>query len=323
MKKKLYSIALISSPILALYGAAPTYLINKIELSFFLTLLLVLTVNIFIFWNIHIAILSSINHNSWKRYALCFLLPFLAHSVFISIGLYFGIKPPIFNIIYPFIGSIAINTIIIILSNSIIFQFQKESAEVEIERLKVSNLEAEKQVLLQQLQPHFLFNALSNLKSLIKENADVAQDYALKLSEFLRYSVEAHRNELISLEKELAFTKDYIELQKVRFGEAFTYSIDIPATALKYELPILALQTLIENIFKHNHFTEKNPLSFSIIYTAGNLQVWNKKNLAKLPDRTSTGLPNLEKRYQLTLHQSIVVEDNENDFKVTIPLKKI
>lgn len=323
MKKKLYRIALISSPILALYGVTPMYIINKIEFSFFLTMLLILSVNIFIFWNIHIAILSSINHNSWKRYVLCFLLPFMAHFAFVLIGLIFEFKPPNYNFLHPFLAGIAINTIIIILTNSIIFQFQKESAEIEIERLKVSNLEAEKQVLIQQLQPHFLFNALSNLKSLIKENADVAEDYTVKLSDFLRYSVEAHQNELISLEKELAFTQDYIELQKIRFDDAFTYKIDIPATALLYEIPILALQTLVENIFKHNHLTEKNPLSFSIICTGDTLQIWNKKISVKLPERNSTGISNLKKRYQLTLHQPILVEENATEFKVTIPLKKV
>lgn len=299
------------------------YIINKIEFSFFLTMLLILSVNIFIFWNIHIAILSRVNHNSWKRYVLCFLLPFMAHFVFVLIGLIIEFKPPNYNFLHPFLAGIAINTIIIILSNSIIFQFQKESAEIEIERLKVSNLEAEKQVLIQQLQPHFLFNALSNLKSLIKENADVAEDYTVKLSDFLRYSVEAHQNELISLEKELAFTQDYIELQKIRFGDAFTYKIDIPATVLLYEIPILALQTLVENIFKHNHLTEKNPLFFSIICAGDTLQIWNKKIPVKLPERNSTGLSNLEKRYQLTLHQSIKVEENATEFKVTIPLKKV
>ncbi|WP_106602940.1 histidine kinase [Chitinophaga ginsengisoli] len=71
-------------------------------------------------------------------------------------------------------------------------------------------MEAQKQVLLQQLQPHFLFNTLSVLKSLIKDNPDEAENYSINLSEFLRYSIQVHKNGLVSVEEELKFTNDYI-----------------------------------------------------------------------------------------------------------------
>ena len=89
---------------------------------------------------------------------------------------------------------------------------------------------------------------------MITENAVSAQHYVVKLSEFLRYSVEAHHTEVVSLRKELDFTVDYIDLQKVRFENAFTYEVNIPNEVMQFHLPVLALQTLVENIFKHNYF---------------------------------------------------------------------
>jgi two-component system, LytTR family, sensor kinase len=324
VKKKLYITALITSPIIALYGASPFYIFDKILLPTFLFLIIGLTVNVFLVWVVHIYFAQKFpSINNYARFFYTYLVNIAVRLVFFFIDPLVNMPKPDFAenyIAYPILTSFALNAIVMVIVNSIVNGYKKAAAEQQVNELKLQNSEAQKQVLMQQLQPHFLFNALSNLKSLIKENATDAEAYTIKLSEFLRYSVEAHKNELINVEKELDFTKDYIDLQKVRFGNAFDYTIDIPNTVLQNQVPILALQILVENVFKHNYFTEKNPLTFSISFKDNAIHVWNKKTSLRLSEKTRTGLDNLQKRYLLTMNKSITIIDTETDFTVQIPI---
>jgi two-component system, LytTR family, sensor kinase len=322
MNKKLYKTALLSSPILALYGTVPIFVLNKVDVPLFLLMWLGLTIFIFIFWIINIVILSKIEKpDSLKRYVLSYGIVFFLQILQELIIRISNVVAPFHISIIPLIGGVtAINTIILILSNFIVLQFQKEDAEAEIQQLKVSNLEAHKHLLIQQLQPHFLFNALSTLKSLIRENPEGAEDYSVKLSEFLRYSIQAQSSELVNLEEELQFTRDYIELQKVRFGDAFHCEIDIPNTFLSFKLPTFALQALVENAIKHNNFTDKKPLFINIKMENDRIKVSNNKTKKALIQPSGTGLKNLNERYELAANQSVVIVDEETQFTVFLNL---
>jgi two-component system, LytTR family, sensor kinase len=326
LKKKLYITALVTSPIIALYGVSPFYIFDKVQLATFLSLILNLTISVFVVWIIHIYFIIKFPAlNNYKKFFLTYCVTTVCRLLFFFVDPLIKLAKPNFAdnyIAYPILTSFALNAIIMVIANSIVNGYKKAEAEKKINELKLQNSDAQKKVLMQQLQPHFLFNALSNLKSLITENSTEAEKYTLKLSDFLRYSIEANKNEKIALHKELEFTKDYIELQKVRFEDAFNYTIDIPKEVLAYEIPILALQTLIENIFKHNHFTNKNPLTFSIVFKEDALQVSNRRNAPTTAEKTATGLANLQKRYLLTMNKSIIIEDTAIDFMVTIPLLK-
>lgn len=324
--------ALISSPIIALYGITPFYVVNK-ELSLFILLAgFMMLLNVLIFWLINISIIRySGAEKKWKWYILSYafivtfhlFLIFLRHILpppaFISEG-ELSIRSDIL-IVYPFVSLLAINTIILIICNSILATQKNKSAEIEIQKLKVSNLEAQKQVLLQQLQPHFLFNTLSVLKSLIKENPDEAENYSIKLSDFLRYSVQVHKNDLVSVEEELKFTNDYIDLQKVRFESSVIFDVNIPHDIYKMQIPAYALQTLVENAIKHNSFTEKRPLYIKIDYTGDNaILVSNNKMLAKAVETTGTGLKNLSQRYRIIANKEIEITDTEDKFSAKVHL---
>jgi two-component system, LytTR family, sensor kinase len=202
----------------------------------------------------------------------------------------------------------------------ILTSHKKSIAEQQLKELQLQNSLAQKQVLMQQLQPHFLFNSLSVLKSLINTDKTKAEEYVLQLSDFLRYTVQSSQVDLISIEKELEFVQDYIELQKVRYDQSFTYDIEVPDDVRSKQLPILALQTLVENIFKHNYFSEKKPLYFSIRYMDHMIEVQNSKVSVRLTEKTHTGLANLDKRYQLITHKNIQVIDQEETFIVRIPV---
>jgi two-component system LytT family sensor kinase len=181
-------------------------------------------------------------------------------------------------------------------------------------------LEAQRLMLLQQLQPHFIFNALSTLKSLISEDPSKAEDYTVRLSEFLRYSFQSKNNELVLLADSIKFTEDYVELQKVRFGDSFDCKIDIPEIELQKKVPIYAVQTLVENAIKHNAFNDKNPLFIQILMDGGRLKVIN--NLIPKKDKTNsgTGLENLNQRYKILANLEIEVNITEDSFIVFINL---
>ncbi len=227
------------------------------------------------------------------------------------------IPPPIF----PFLNAATLNTIILIIINSIINRSKKEQMDSELAFLKIKNLEAEQQQLIQKLQPHFLFNALSTLKSLINSNTEQAEEYLIKLSEFLRFTVSSHVNELVLLEKELKFTNDYIALQQIRFGDSFFCEINIPENIRQsFFVPVYALQTLVENAIKHNAFTSSNPLKLSIVYKDNCIEIKNNKIPKQIENKSGMGLKNLNKRFLLIDGLPIKIENKQELFSVTIKL---
>jgi two-component system, LytTR family, sensor kinase len=329
--RRLLKTALISSPIIGLYGVTPVYIFNKVPPLFILLAGSGIMINVFIYWLINIGIIRySDAGKKWRWYLLSYTIIIIIHIVFVLLRNVlptpaflnetdFPFKRDVF-IAYPFISVLAINTIILIICNSVLTAQKNKNAELEIEQLKVNNLQAQKQVLLQQLQPHFLFNTLSVLKSLIKENPDEAENYSLKLSEFLRYSIQEHKKDLVTVEQELKFTTDYIDLQKVRFEESLIFYVNIPDIILSAHLPAFALQTLVENAIKHNSFTEKRPLFIKLLYADSAITVRNNKMLGKVTDTTGTGLENLNQRYKIITNREIVVKDEKDEFSVSVPL---
>jgi two-component system, LytTR family, sensor kinase len=321
MIKKLYRVAFISSPIVSLVGSVPIVIFEKILMPKIFLVWFILAGIVFVFWNINIFILSKIkDSNSPKRYIMSYLCVLLIQSVNIIVVIHFNLKPSEIHYFTPFVPAIGINTLILILSNLIILQFQKRDADLEIERLKVNNLEAQKLILLQQLQPHFLFNALSTLKSLISENPTNAEDYTVRLSDFLRYSVQAKNNEIVSFSEELAFTRNYIELQKMRFGDSFACHIDIPEQYLSKKIPVYALQTLVENAIKHNSFTDKKPLLIEVSIEGNRIKVSNNLLPKTLQIPSGMGLENLNQRYKLIVDKEIEILKSDRDFTVFIDL---
>ena len=321
MIKKLYKVAIISSPIVSMVGSVPIVVFEKVQMPRIFLLWFILACIIFVFWNINILILSKIKDSSSpKRYIFSYLSVLCVQALNIFLAINFHLKPDGINIFFPLVPAIAINTLILILSNLIILQFQKESAELEVKQLKVNNLEAQKMILIQQLQPHFLFNALSTLKSLIRENPSNAEDYTVRLSDFLRYSVQAKNNEVVSLAEELIFTNNYIELQKVRFGESFTYEINIPEQFLMKKIPVYALQTLVENAIKHNAFTDKKPLSIKVLVEENRIKIMNNIMQKTLQIPSGMGLENLNQRYKLIANSEIEIVKSDKNFAVFIDL---
>lgn len=192
--------------------------------------------------------------------------------------------------------------------------------------LKASNLEKEKsQVqfdnLKNQLNPHFLFNSLTSLDSLIQENPTLARDFLQQLSKVFRYVLKSKEKGLVSLETELGFIKHYIALLKTRFGESLQVNFDIAAETLDLQITPVTLQILIENAIKHNVINENNPLIIHIESNGDTLIIENNIQKKKQVETSNgQGLVNLQTLYSFLSDREIVVSEQEDVFLVKIPL---
>lgn len=215
-----------------------------------------------------------------------------------------------------------INGVIILLQNFIIVQDANNKAKLENSRLNAARSEAAAQLLLQQIHPHFLFNALNILKSLIKRNPEKAEDYLVRLSDFLRASVSGNKSGLASLHDEVKLCTDYLEMQKVRFGDALSFSFNLQdAENRRKVLPVFSLQPLLENVIKHNELTEAAPLNISIDQRGDWISVVNNIQLkAATEDSTGSGLANLAERYSLLSGDEIEIKDDGSSFSVSLKI---
>ncbi|QNK62981.1 histidine kinase [Pedobacter sp. PAMC26386] len=220
-------------------------------------------------------------------------------------------------IFYIFIQGLFVNGILLLLQNFIIVQEANNNAQLENSRLSAASSEAAYQLLQQQIQPHFLFNALNILKSLIKKSPERAEDYLLRLSDFLRVSVSGNKRGLATLNNEVKLCIDYLEMQKVRFGEALQFSFDI--TNSDGLLPVFSLQPLLENAIKHNELTDADPLTIEIKQTGQRISVINNIQLRSIAEySTGSGLANLAERYKLLSGGEIEIKDNGQVFSVNL-----
>ncbi|WP_442266188.1 2TM domain-containing protein [Tenacibaculum sp. ZS6-P6] len=173
-----------------------------------------------------------------------------------------------------------------------------------------------------QIDPHFLFNSLNVLTSLIGENPNQAEKFTTKLSKVYRYVLEQRNKELIPLTEELKFAKTYMELLQMRFEDALEF--DVPTSVTNSDLKIvpLSLQLLLENAVKHNVVSSSKPLRISIYEENGYLKIENNVNPKEAIGKKSTkvGLQNIADRYGLISNERVHIENNNKTFTVSLPL---
>lgn len=217
---------------------------------------------------------------------------------------------------------IVFNAFVLMLHNYITLVHAKNNAELENARLKFTNTEAINQLLRQQIHPHFLFNALNTLKSLIRRHPEKAEEYLIHLSDFLRASISTGHRNVISLKDEIKLSVDYLEMQKMRAGEALKFSINIDQQALSNRwLPAFSLQPLLENAIKHNVLTSEDPLYLDVIQEGDYLKVVNNLQVKHQTEAsTGSGLMNLSERYKMLTGEDILIEDNGRTFTVKIKI---
>jgi len=201
--------------------------------------------------------------------------------------------------------------------------FYKELQEKKVKEQQViaGTASAKFESLKNQIDPHFLFNSLNVLNSLIEENPENAQKFTTSLSRIYRYVLEQKDKELVSVEEELAFARTYMDLLSMRFENSLFY--EVPKTLLNPEARVvpLSLQLLLENAIKHNTVSESKPLHIRI-YEEGNYLViennFQKKEV--LNPRKGVGLANIINRYHIVTNRKVIIDQNSDKFQVKLPV---
>ncbi|MBU2650745.1 MAG: histidine kinase [Bacteroidetes bacterium] len=192
----------------------------------------------------------------------------------------------------------------------------------EIEKFRRENLATQFEMLRVQVNPHFLFNSLNTLSSLIYQNQDTASHFVRELSSVYRYILEKRKDDIVPLREELQFTDSYRYLLGLRFDQKLLFRVEIEEKMLNRMIIPLTLQILIENAVKHNVVSMKKPLEISIVTRDDNTLVL-ANNLQKKKEETYSsgiGLDNIRSRLKILTDRTLDVHESENEFRVTIPL---
>ena len=194
--------------------------------------------------------------------------------------------------------------------------------ERQRDRLEKEKLQAELQQLKGIVNPHFLFNNLNSLSSLISEDPARAEDFLNELTKVFRYLLRNHETDLTTLADEMQFLKSYYSLLETRYGAAISMHINIPPAYDSFLLPPMTLQLLVENAVKHNRVQKEDPLRIEVFVHSANLLV--VRNNLSLRDQkvesTGIGLRNINSRYKLLNHQPPTVDKTDDFFSVSIRL---
>jgi len=216
-----------------------------------------------------------------------------------------------------------IPTIIVTLIYESVFFFESWKANVKkTETLARENVQSQLDTLKNQLDPHFLFNSLNTLASLIDDENKSAQEYLDRLSDVYRYVLISKDKNTVTVEEEMQFLDAYIYLNKVRFRENLQIEKQVSKQAYHQQVAPLSLQMLIENAIKHNIISKDKPLKIKISEDSeGYLQIENNIQEKKTFEKsTKVGLQNIINRYQLLTDKQVEIVKNTDFFKVRIPL---
>ena len=225
-----------------------------------------------------------------------------------------GIDPLFFPSVFIVIA------ILLIEIGSQFFSAWKQSI-VEVEKYKTESANAQLQNLKNQLNPHFLFNNLSVLTSLIYINQDKAVAFINELSKVYRYALDNKSAELVSLKDELDFLYHYIYLLKIRFESNISFHFNIDEKMMNSYLPPMCLQMLVENTIQHNEASQAKPLQVSISTAGDFLKICN--TIQKRSDETASsgmGLKNIQSRYSFFTDKKIEISNDGSKFIVSLPL---
>jgi len=204
------------------------------------------------------------------------------------------------------------------------FYVQWTEAVDRAQKLREEKLIFQYETLKSQVNPHFLFNSLNSLSSLLRKDLDLSEQYIQKLSTIYRYILENENKELVTLSAEIEFVNNYFYLQKIRDEEKVELKMELNKIEDIYILPV-SLQLLVENALKHNSATRKQPLEI-VIHFEGLDKIVVRNNLQKktqLNGSSKTGLKNLNERSRLILNRDIEIHETADEFVVKIPVKLI
>ena len=215
---------------------------------------------------------------------------------------------------------VLINLIVYMFLHLLFQNYQTQQIAVELERTQAVNLGAQYELLKQQVNPHFLFNSLNTLKSMVDMQDPQSSDFILKLSDFYRFTLESRKMDLIPLREEIQILDSYVYLLKARFEDGFEVINEIDPKQLDSAIPPFSLQLLIENCIKHNIVSLDKPLQIKLYTEDDFLVIENQIQLKRGALSTGVGLDNINQRFMHLIHREIEIDKTETTFKVKIPM---
>ncbi|MFH0866150.1 MAG: histidine kinase [Bacteroidota bacterium] len=340
--KKLFKTGLYTSPLIGALVVAPDVIVNSETLIEFSKGIVLVAFIVLFIWVINILLVYLTERNNRRKlpvYARYILSYFICFTLIITMGflkssmedereaehLLRHNPETMFStgiIFASLILGFVLNTIVLIIQDFILLREKKTKIELENAELKIKNAEATNQQLKQQIHPHFLFNSLNTLKTLFRKHPDKAEDYLIKLSDFLRASISSDTPNIVKLNDEIKLCIDYLEMQKMRFGEVLQYTINIPEEIQNSGyVPVFSLLPLLENAIKHNVLTNEMPLIIKTEYENGRIITSNNKQ-PKLSTEltTGSGLENLSERYKILSGDEIIINSSDKIFSVSIKI---
>lgn len=216
-----------------------------------------------------------------------------------------------------------VNIIMTIILEGWLFSIESKQAKQTAEKLSKELSQIKFEVLKSQINPHFMFNSLNVLSGLIGQDTDKAQQFIDEFSHIYRHVLENIEQPVTKLRKELDFVLSYLFLQQMRYGESLTYSVNIKEESANYFLPPLSLQTLLENVVKHNTVNEEKPLHIAVWDDKEFLMVKNPiQPKISIGKSTGLGLENLKKRYAIISPQQPYFGIENGFYIAKLPLIK-
>ena len=267
----------------------------------------------------------TINTNSfWQRLPVSIILFFIIepllirfHKMLFRLQVNEQLFKYIFNI------NMVITVIITILAAHI-FRLLLNNYQMRLSNASLlrTNAETKFEVLKNQVNPHFLFNSLNTINSLIVTDQQAAVNYVNNMSDVYRYVLKSHELNAIALDEELRFITAYTHMLRGRYGNKIQVDCAIPAAYRQYQVPPMALQILVENAVKHNIASNNKPLNIRI-YANDSAMLVVENNLQKRNDpapSTGVGLHNLNQRCKYLLNNQLIIQQTQTSFSVTVPL---
>lgn len=266
-------------------------------------------------------------HYSQTRNRLVFLgLSVLIYGMVITVfieylaAFLFEIHCGLENILQGYLKGLVPSFLVLLIYETIYFFHSWREKVIEAEAISRTQVQSQLEALKNQLDPHFLFNSLNTLSSLINEN-ESAQNYLSRLADVYRYVLMSKDRNTVTLKEELAFVSDFLYLAKVRFQDGLEITVSIPDACLSHTVAPLSIQLLVENALKHNVITRENPLTIQLEISENYLWVKNEiKPKVHLESTTKIGLTNILERYKLLTLSPVQIINDHSRFEVGIPL---
>lgn len=217
--------------------------------------------------------------------------------------------------------ALLITIVFSIFFHALYFYKELQKKKVTEQKIIAGTASAQFDALKNQLDPHFLFNSLNVLSSLIDENPRQAQKFTSGLSKVYRYVLEQKNKELVTVDEEFTFAKTYMSLLKMRFEDSIIFEVPERASNPESRVVPLSLQLLLENAVKHNMVTPSKPLHIKIYEDRGNLIIQNNLQEKQIVKKSSgVGLNNIRQRYDLLTQREVYINKTTSDFQVAIPM---